>query len=413
MPKYNDYDKYNIGLTQPVFTPATFQAATFTPQTADLSLLQKSLAQIEERKDKTLQQTNALRAAIGKVQLNEAEDAWKTNYINDIQNQIDQAAQLGDYSTALNVATTLAGRVASDPALLGRERANAKYQEEFRRIQADNTLDTLTKQRWAALNPYSYEDVKDDKGNIVGGTQWAAKFNPVADVDINKLRALAVNMAAEESGSSGGTTTRQTLLDADGKEIKDPSKNFDKAYDIKMTTSKGGSNQFAKKDKEKMARVWNSLKADSKILQGLNQKYETYRWAYEDAQKRVNDSSLSQKERERAAREVDSYKSEICDKDGIIYTNAETWAQSRIIPGFADMEYNNRHTRGDSSITYNENYFTAKKAGLLQAANNADVTVTEDAGVTGTKIRNNYDYVSSWQRADAFDFIYSNDNNNK
>jgi hypothetical protein len=217
-------------------------------------------------------------------------------------------------------------------------------------------------------------------------------------------------MTAEESGSSGGTTTRDVLLDADGNEIKDPSKNFGDAYGIKMTTSKGGSNQFARKSKEKMARVWNSLKADSKILQGLNQKYETYRWAYEDAQRRAADMSLTQEDRDRAAREVESYKTEICDKDGIIYTNAETWAQSRIIPGFADMEYNNRHSVGNSSESYNENYFAIKQAKSLQAANNNDIAVTEDAGVSGTKISNTYGYTPIWQNSDSFDELYNNNN---
>ena len=175
-----------------------------------------------------------------------------------------------------------------------------------------------------------------------------------------------------------------------------------------MTTSRGGSTQYAKKTKEKMTRVWNSLKADSVILQGLNQKYETLRWAYEDAQRKMNDLYISDEERARYAREVESYKSQIADKDGIIYSNAETWAQATIIPGFADMEYNNRHTRGDSSITYNESYFTKKAMRDAQAANNADATVTEDAGVVGTKITVPFAWVPSNKSADAFNYWFNN-----
>lgn len=393
-----------ISLQTATLTPAAYQAAIFTPQKEDMTLLQRSMQTLDERKEKTDQQRAALRAAIGKVQLNAAEDAWKTDYINRLSSRIDSAAQFGDYSAALETATRLAGEAASSPELLGRERANVKYQEELKKIQSNNQLDELTKQRWMAVNPYRYEDIKDDNGNIVGGTEWKANFTPVADVNIASLRALAAQMTAEESGGSGGTTTRQTLLDANGNETTD----FNQASDIKMTISTGGSTQYAKKTKEKMTRVWNSLKADSAILQGLNQKYETLRWAYEDAQRKMNDLNISDEERARYAREVESYKSQIADKDGIIYSNAETWAQATIIPGFADMEYNNRHTRGDSNITYNKSFFTKKAMRQAQAANNADVAVTEDAGVVGTKITVPFGWTPSYGSAAAFGYLFDN-----
>ena len=42
-----------IGVGQSGFTPATFQAGVFTPQKEDMSLLQRSLATLDERKEKT------------------------------------------------------------------------------------------------------------------------------------------------------------------------------------------------------------------------------------------------------------------------------------------------------------------------------------------------------------------------
>lgn len=388
------------------FNPIPFQAAVFTPEKQDMSLLQKSMATLDERKENTDKQRAALKAAIGKIELNAAEDEWKTNYINDISAKIDNAAQFGDYATALEIATNLAGEAISNPALLGRERANKKYQEELKRITENKTLDELTKQRWAAVNPYSYSDIKDSKGNIVAGTDWNATFNPVADVDIAQLRTLAAQMTAEESGSSGGNNTRQVLVDKNGNETKD----FNEATTIKMTTSTGGNIQYAKKDKAKMARVWNSLKSDSKILQGLNQKYETLRWAYKTAKERMDDSSISDEEREIASRELESYKSQISDKDGVIYSNAETWAQATIIPGFADMEYNNRYTRSDSSTLYNEAYFAQQEAINNNNANNADAVVSEDTGTTGTKIRIDNYWNTENYNSSQFNWLLTNEN---
>ena len=45
-----------IGVGQSGFTPATFQAGVFTPQKEDMSLLQRSLATLDERKERTDQQ---------------------------------------------------------------------------------------------------------------------------------------------------------------------------------------------------------------------------------------------------------------------------------------------------------------------------------------------------------------------
>lgn len=366
-----------------------------------LDVLGQALNKLDAANEKALQQRSAIEAALADVKLNAAEDEWKQNYVNDIKKQIDAEAQFGNYAKALSTATRLAGEAVSNPALRGRLRANEQYEKQLAEIKSDRTLDDLTKQRWIDVNPYKYEDIRNSRGEIVGGTEWKANFNPVADVDIAQLRALAAQMTAEESGGSKSSSTRQTLLDASGNVVTD----FGSASDIKMTTSGGSSSQYARKSKEKMTRVWNSLKSDSKILQGLNQKYETLRWAYENAQKNANNINLSPEERARYQREVDSYKSQIADKDGIIYSDAETWAQANIIPGFADMEYNNRHTGSDSSVLFNEGWFARNAGRAAQAANNADATVTEDVGTTGPKMSVGFTWNPSYSNTSSFDIL--------
>lgn len=399
-----------ISLQNAVFQPTSFTGVQFTPVKDNLSLLQHSFDAIETRKEKTDQQKAQLQAAIGKLQLNEAEDKWKNNYINNIAKQIDNASQYGDYSTALEVATNLAGQVATDPALLTRERSNRIYQEEKRKIEANNSLDELTKQRWMVENPYYHNDVLDSNGNITGGSKWEAKFNPVADVDIAQLRALAAQLTAEESKSTGGSTTRQVLVDQDGYEIKNKTQT---PADVSKTIHSGGTSSYRRKTKEKMARVWDSLKADPKIMQGLVQKYETYRWAYEDALKKSLDLSISDEERARYARQADEYKGQITDKDGIVYANPSTWAKATIIPGFADMEYNNTTSTGESSELYNENYFARLRAGYEATQNAQDINVTENVGVTGTAIRQNYIFNMPWinpdsNNSDSYDNYFNN-----
>lgn len=167
-------------------TPATFQAAVFTPQKEDMSLLQRSMATLDERKENTDKQRAAIRAALGQVKLNAAEDEWKNNYINRISQKIDNAAQFGDYSTALEVATNLAAEATTSPELLGRVRANEQYEKEVQTQQArrdKGEISQATYKWWMKNNPYTYTDTYDNNGNIVGGSVYEPEFRPVNDIN--------------------------------------------------------------------------------------------------------------------------------------------------------------------------------------------------------------------------------------
>ena len=168
------------------FAPATFQAGVFTPQKEDMSLLQRSLQTLDERKERTDQQRSAIMSAIGKLKLNAAEDEWKYNYANRIGSQIYSAAQFGDYSTALETATRLAGEAITSPEVIGRVRANEQYEKEVQTQQARRDrgdISQATYKWWMKNNPYKYQDNYDDNGNIVGGSIYEPSFRPVNDIN--------------------------------------------------------------------------------------------------------------------------------------------------------------------------------------------------------------------------------------
>lgn len=195
MPNYSDrYYKNlnrqraipNVSLAAGGFTPAAFTPFVYAPKEFDVSPLQKSLATLDERKERTDQQRAAIRSALGKVKLNAAEDKWKNDYVNDIMSKIDNAAQFGDYSAALETATDLAGSALSDPALMGRVRANEQYEEEIKRQKARvdrGEISQNTYRWWLKNNPYKYQDNYDDNGNIVGGSIYEPSFRPVNDIN--------------------------------------------------------------------------------------------------------------------------------------------------------------------------------------------------------------------------------------
>lgn len=192
--------------------PVGFQAAVYTPQKEDMSLLQRSFAIMDERKERTDQQRAAITKALADVKLNAKEDAWKQNYIDDISKRIDSAAQFGDYSAALETATRLAGESLSDPALKGRIRANEQYEEEIKRQKARvdrGDIGQNTYAWWLKNNPYQYTDIRDDKGNIIGGTEYEPTSRPVNDINWASAAMAAFKMVTpyKMSKSTDGSTT--------------------------------------------------------------------------------------------------------------------------------------------------------------------------------------------------------------
>ena len=221
MPNYSDrYYKSlnrqraipNVSLAAGGFTPAAFTPFVYAPKEFDITPLQKSLATLDERKERTDQQRAAIRTALGKVKLNAAEDKWKNDYVNDIMSKIDNAAQFGDYSAALETATDLAGSALSDPALMGRVRANEQYEEEIKRQKdrvARGEISQNTYGWWLKNNPYKYSDIRDDNGTIVGGTEYEPTSRPVNDINWASAAMAAFKMVSpyKMSKSTDGSTT--------------------------------------------------------------------------------------------------------------------------------------------------------------------------------------------------------------
>lgn len=175
-----------ISLGNVAFNPATFQGAVFTPQQENMSLLQHSIDKLDERKEKTDQQTATIMSAINNLKLHQSEDKWKYDYAKRIKDKINSAAQFGDWSAAYETATRLAGEAVTSPEVLGRVRANAQYEKEDQIQQARRDrkdISQATYDWWAKRNQYSYQDKYDNNGNIIGGSIYEPSFRPVDDIN--------------------------------------------------------------------------------------------------------------------------------------------------------------------------------------------------------------------------------------
>lgn len=359
-----------ISLANANFNPISFQGTGFTPQESDVNFLVRSLDKLEQRELATSQQRGAIAKALADVELNEAEDEWKTNYANDVQDQINNLISIGDYSNALNRATILAGKSLSDPALKGRIRAQQEYKKKRDEVLARNDLNQVTKDRWLEQNPYYYEDKFDAKGNIVGGTKWESEWNPVGRNDLTKIYAQVKQLAAAEAG--GGESAQ--FLDANGKLTNDPTKGF-----YGMAVKRG--TKWEKLSEDKLKRVFDALFAQTpEAKDALLQDMDDRLWQYGKADDEGKKAFIG---------------SDIMDSKGRLYTPDE-YLSKLTTPVLHEMAYNHHWSTIQHGDAYSK-YVTAQEKNRLQSQLDSDnpttltkaieIDMSERAGAAGANLK--------------------------
>lgn len=334
------------------------------PVRSNLDALSQALNKIDERSDKAIQQKSAITNAIGQLKLNAAEDKWKYDYAKRIEQQINDTAQYGDYSRALDVATELAGSATSSPEVIGRIRANEAYEKKKGEVESlanSGVISGLTKERWLAQNKYAYEDIRDENGNIVGGTDWKAGWDPVKKVDMSRLVTLAGQLAApvkratssnsqrsvsdEQGIGNGGTSTPEGL----------------RSVKTGYSTSSGSSFQRETLTKQKIDEVYNQLFAlDPDNMNALIQQFDDVQWKVNQLKDKLK-ASTDPKETKTIQNSIDGFSNDIYDDNGQPLTVKE-YMLSKIGIITKNMAYDNTsvsHTSGSSEtrgLTYGTKY---------------------------------------------------------
>lgn len=334
------------------------------PVRSNLEALSQALNKIDERSDKAIQQKSAITNAIGQLKLNAAEDKWKYDYAKRIEQKINDAAQYGDYSRALDVATELAGSATSSPEVIGRIRANENYEKKKGEVESlanSGVISGLTKERWLAQNKYAYEDIRDENGNIVGGTDWKAGWDPVKKVDMSRLVTLAGQLAApvkratsstsqhnvsdEQGIGNGGTSTPEGL----------------RSVKTGYSTSSGSSYQRETLTKQKIDEVYNKLFAlDPDNMNALIQQFDDVQWKVNQLKDELSTTTDTEK-RKTIQNSIDAFGDDIYDANGQPLKVKE-YMLSKIGVITKNMAYDNTsvsHTSGSSEtrgLTYGTKY---------------------------------------------------------
>lgn len=334
------------------------------PVRSNLEALSQALNKIDERSDKAIQQKSAITNAIGQLKLNAAEDKWKYDYAKRIEQKINDAAQYGDYSRALDVATELAGSATSSPEVIGRIRANEAYEKKKGEVESlanSGVISGLTKERWLAQNKYAYEDIRDANGNIVGGTDWKAGWDPVKKVDMSRLVTLAGQLAAPvkraTSSSSQRSVSDEQGVGNGGTSAPEGLRSVKTGYSI----SSGSSYQRETLTKQKIDEVYNKLFAlDPDNMNALIQQFDDVQWKVNQLKDELSTITDPEK-RKTLQNSIDAFANDIYDANGQPLKVKE-YMLSKIGVITKNMAYDNTsvsHTSGTSEtrgLTYGTKY---------------------------------------------------------
>lgn len=206
----------DIKLREIGFQPIQFQPIQYKATPNDYNLLQKSLAQVEQRRNTAVEKKSALDIALGKLESELHKDEETANrfaaYKQDIENKINAAVDLGDFGNAIRQATSLAGEVAKDPQWIGRVQSNEAYEnwknELKQRIGRGISQDTYDYAIKHKANQYYYKDSYDADGNIIMGETFKPGQIIYDDINFAQLVKLAADYYVTDklSSTTGGNT---------------------------------------------------------------------------------------------------------------------------------------------------------------------------------------------------------------
>lgn len=325
------------------------------PHRRNVEAFTNALNKIDEKAKESLQTQNQIKMALANLDINAAEDSWKAGYVRNIQNQLDDAAMYGDYSRSLNTARELAGQVASDPAVLGRVRAQAAYKTFMDNLDKRQDI-TQDVKNWAKdNNPYHYQDQVDKEGHIIGGTNWEPNRTPVSTVDLSNLMTKAKQWVAVHKGSG---ISDIKYVDADGNLTSDPGKNF-----YGLAYKKSGSWEYVS-EKDLNDALKSAIDTTTGARASLQQDYDVALWKY---------NKMTPEEKNK---NIDSDITE----NGLLL-NPEEYLAKRVKPGIHAMSYYNSGSNievGNGQATYRQDVAARQAAAQQAAALNMNLDATNE-----------------------------------
>lgn len=202
---------------------AKYITSEYVPS-VDLNTLGNTYNTLAQGHKEAVQAASALESSIAKLEMNEAEDGFKQQLLNEIAAMVDENTVYGNSYGALDDIIAKVGKIDSDQRVIGRLRSQQAKKEYDAKVDNMKISEGM-KQMYKDINPYYYEDGPIDKttGKATAGTVWKATKNPVDTVGQNVIQSYALQIAAKEAGSYDSVS----FLDAAGNPTTDPKRSAD------------------------------------------------------------------------------------------------------------------------------------------------------------------------------------------
>lgn len=308
----------------------------------DLNLLGQTYNTLEQGHLKAVEAASELQTAMASLDLNEAEDAWRQQRINEIRQTIADNTTFGNAYGALDDIIAKRGDLTSDAGLIGRLRAQQDYKAYQESIDKA-ALPEDYKEMYRELNPYYYNEKIDEKtGKVISTSKWKPTKTPTAMVALSDLITKGISWASEDSGTN--TITR--WLNKDGKVTTNPEEAFDgEVFNVETRT-------WERLGREKILQgIKAAIETTPGAKESLQQDYDVANWRH-NKYKQANPNSLAI--------------TDITDANGNIL-NPEQYLLKRLEPALMSKTYNN------STVTtsYGNGLKTYKAAQRVNSAESA------------------------------------------
>ena len=208
-----------MSLQTVAFNPTPFQAVTFTPQSADVSILSHGFDTISQREKETSEKLGAMDATFSQLRTKLHQDPetlkWFENFTRDQKTKVKNYVDRFDFAGAINKATELAGEVINNPELNARINANTTYENQLnvvKKMRDDKTINPDIYNWWVDTHKYKFEPTSfDEQGNIISGTSYSEEYDmPFQEINYAQIAAAAQKLI-EPKKSSTSTGSRSTV----------------------------------------------------------------------------------------------------------------------------------------------------------------------------------------------------------
>lgn len=166
----------------------------------DLDVVANTYRELEQGHRNSIQLTSQLQTAMAQLPLNEAEDSWRQNKIQQIRDTLENNLNYGNAAGAYDDLVRVQGDITSDPGLIGRIRAQQDYTKYMEDLNNRQDLSEYHKNYYRQNTKYSYSDIIDNRGKVIGGTKWTPTERPVSHIDMNKIYSEALKYVSPDAG---------------------------------------------------------------------------------------------------------------------------------------------------------------------------------------------------------------------